>query len=90
MKKIVLILLIVIGCIACQPAQKNTTSDSYDQCPEKIMTVVESGWSYKILKDNETGCEYLMVYSQGPNGGVYATLLVDSEGKPKINKNFSK
>ncbi len=86
MKKIILVLSIIVGCIACQSSQKNVACDTYGREEENIISTVENGRGYKILKDNETGCEYVIVYSQGPNGGVCTTLLVDAEGKPKIRK----
>ncbi len=82
MKNIILALLFSVVCISCETTPKSITCDTHHETGD-IISTVETGRGYRVLKDNETGCEYLVVYAQGPNGGVYATLMYDNEGKPK-------
>lgn len=89
MKKLLTIIIgVLIGIvfISCESASGSATTDNtgdvYTQT--NIITLMESGRGYKIYKDNETGCEYLAVYSQGPNGGVCVIPMYDVDGKPKI------
>ena len=41
----------------------------------------------KVITDTETGVQYLFAYS-GYAGGL--ALLVDKDGKPLVDKNYSK
>ena len=41
---------------------------------------------FKIIRDNETGVKYMFHYAGGPVSGL--TVMVDSDGKPLVDKDF--
>lgn len=78
MKKVIAILLVLLMLVGCV---KTTRAES-ESGKGKMFVIIETGQTYTIVADRETGVMYAV--SDGAyNHGTF-TLLVDKDGSPLI------
>lgn len=85
MKRIFL-LLVAFALTACEPTTESTNGVDCNirgNGKRDIMECVESGYSYNVWKDTETGCEYFVAKKER---AIAVIQLTDKEGKPKVSE----
>lgn len=85
MKRIFL-LLAALALTACEPATESTSSvdcGTMGTGKRDIMECVESGYSYAVWKDTETGCEYFVAKKER---AIAVIQLTDRDGRPKVTE----
>lgn len=90
-KKVVgaaLMLSLSMGILACVPENNSNAYDENKENPIEIVCKSEDGHPARILRDKETGVEYIYIYSYSVGNGSSCAICprLDKNGKPVVSK----
>lgn len=90
-KKVVgaaLMLSLSIGILACVPENNSNAYDENKENPIETVYKSEDGHPARILKDKETGVEYIYIYNYSVGNGSSCAICprLDKNGKPVVSK----
>lgn len=83
-----LMLSLSMGILACVPENKSNAYDENKENPIEIVRQSEDNHPAKILRDNETGVEYIYIYNYTMGNGSSCAICprLDKNGKPVVSK----